>query len=126
MHDGVGVEGAAPAGLAPFEPGGEAMRAALAHREAPGIAGSAVLQHKFTVTRAVEERSAERIWHRNRFGRCLGHCVCFPGGISGLDELEHELVLGLRWVRRVLVPWIVRIAQERRFLHQLESRGLDL
>src|SRR3954453_23980511 len=44
---------------------------------------------------------------------------------SGLDELEHEFVLRLRRIRRILVSGIVRVAQEIPFIHQLESRGLD-
>src|SRR5262245_25248403 len=44
---------------------------------------------------------------------------------SGPDELQHEFILGLRRVRRVLIPWIVGIAQKRPFLHQLETRRFD-
>src|ERR1700752_2809001 len=44
---------------------------------------------------------------------------------SRLDELEHELVLRLRRVRRILVSGIVRVAQEIAFVLQLESRRLD-
>src|SRR5258705_3338937 len=44
---------------------------------------------------------------------------------SGLDELEHEFVLRLRWVRRILISGIVRVAQEIPFLHQLESGRFD-
>src|SRR6266480_4916667 len=45
---------------------------------------------------------------------------------SGLDEFEHEFVLRLRRVRRILISWIVRVAQEIAFVHQLESRRFDL
>src|SRR5258705_8446727 len=44
---------------------------------------------------------------------------------SGLDEFDHEFVLGLRRVGRILVSGIVRVAQEIPFVHQLESRRLD-
>src|SRR6185312_2919643 len=44
---------------------------------------------------------------------------------SRLDELEHEFVLRLRRVRRILVSGIVRVAQEVAFVPQLESRRLD-
>ena len=39
MHDGERVQAAAPAGLAPGQFGGEAMRASFAYRETPPIAG---------------------------------------------------------------------------------------
>ena len=44
---------------------------------------------------------------------------------SWLDELEHEFVLRLRRVRRVLISGIVRVAQEIAFVDQLESRRFD-
>src|SRR5207253_1475488 len=44
---------------------------------------------------------------------------------SGLDELEHEFVLRLRRVRRILISGIVRVAQEIPFVQQLESRRFD-
>src|ERR1041384_7360568 len=45
---------------------------------------------------------------------------------SGLGELQNELVLWLRRVRRVLIPGIIRIAQEISLLEHLEPRGFDL
>ena len=44
---------------------------------------------------------------------------------SRLDELEHEFVLRLRRLRRILISGIVRVAQEIAFVVQLESRRLD-
>src|SRR5438874_13242297 len=44
---------------------------------------------------------------------------------SGLDELEHEFVLRLRRVWRILISGIVRVTQEIPFVHQLESRRFD-
>src|SRR5712671_1723738 len=44
---------------------------------------------------------------------------------SGLDEFEHEFVLRLRRVRRILVSGIVRVAQEIAFVDQLESCRFD-
>jgi hypothetical protein len=44
---------------------------------------------------------------------------------SRLDELEHEFVLRLRRVRRILISGIVRVAQEIAFVDQLESRRFD-
>src|ERR1041384_446796 len=45
---------------------------------------------------------------------------------SGLGELQNELILWLQRVRRVLIPGIIRIAQEISLLEHLEPRGLDL
>src|ERR1700716_1917704 len=43
----------------------------------------------------------------------------------GFDELQDELVLGLRRIRRVLVTGVVGIAQESPFRRQLEARRFD-
>ena len=45
--------------------------------------------------------------------------------MSGLDELQHELVLGLRRVGRVLVARIVGVAQEVALGRELEAGRLD-
>ena len=44
---------------------------------------------------------------------------------SRLHELEHEFVLRLRRVRRILVSRVVRVAQEIAFVDQLEACRFD-
>src|SRR5215475_12679293 len=44
---------------------------------------------------------------------------------SRLHELEHEFVLRLRRIRRILVPGVVRIAQKIAFIDQLEASRFD-
>ena len=44
---------------------------------------------------------------------------------SGLYELEHEFVLRLGRIGRILISGIVRVAQEIAFVDQLESRRFD-
>jgi hypothetical protein len=45
--------------------------------------------------------------------------------LSWFDELQYELVFGLRWVGRVLIARIVWIAKEVRFSREPEARRLD-